>query len=250
MSPAVNGLVFVALYVVAGAAARAQAPPNVSSLRVSPATVAAAEVPAVERFAAALALENVPAGFVLGAHEATVGPVAALRPQDGARVPLPSALDRFLATHPGYVVGQSDWGLVIQPRSQTICHAALRTVVTGASIAEPAYAAFWKLARLVNPADTPNVPPGLVCGGGDCNSGLPPAHRVHVAVTLNGITLQDALSQVVAQAPGMVWVLRDRRRERDDPAVTPEAACQLGYFDRDLYLQTSYVFAKAPAGGQ
>lgn len=246
----VNTSAVVALGVAAGAMAYAQAPASVPSRRVSPLTIAAAELPQAERFAAALALEKVPAGFVFGANEPKGGPMRDPRSQEGVAVPLQRAVDRFLATHPGYTVGRSDWGVLIQPRAQTICDTALRTAVTGPAITDPVYVAFWKLALLVNPADTPSVPPGVVCGGGDCDSGLPPAHRLRVMVTLNGGTLQDAFSQLAAQAPGLVWTLRERRREPNEPAEMPDATCQLGYFDGDLYLQTSYVFAKTPARGR
>lgn len=210
----------------------------------------AAELPDAMHFAAALARDKVPAGFVFAAEESKAS-VSWKRPHDdGPTVPVQSAVDRFVARHPDYAVRRSEWGIVMEPRSATVCDAALRTLVTDAGIGDPAYVAFWKLARLVNPADTPTAPPGVVCGGGDCNPGVPPAHRARVALTLNGTNLQEALSQVVSQAPGLVWTLREKRRGRDEPAHVPEVSCQLGYFDGNLYVQTSYVFGKTPGSGR
>jgi hypothetical protein len=210
----------------------------------------AAELPDAVEFAAALALEKVPAGFVFAADEGRASGSRKRSQDDGPLVPVQSAVDRFLARHENYAVSRSEWGIVIEPRSGTVCGAALRTVVTDAAIGDPAYVAFWKLARLVNPADTPTAPPGVVCGGGECNSGVPQAHRARVALTLNGTSLQEALSQLVSQAPGLVWTLREKRRGRDEAVQVPEVSCQLGYFDGDLYVQTSYVLGKTPARGR
>jgi hypothetical protein len=49
---------------------------------------------------------------------------------------------------------------------------------------------------------------------------------------------------MVAQAPGLVWTLREERRRQD--AAVSESVCRFGYFDGGLYIQTSYVLAKAP----
>jgi hypothetical protein len=241
---AVNKHAFAALCFAAGTVSYAQVPASVSSLRVNPTTLVAAELPEAEHLAAALALEKVPAGFVFGAHERRINAKTRMRVQEGAPVTLTNVLDRFLAVHPDYSLGRSDWGLVIQPRSETTCSTALSRVLSDAVIAEPAYIAFWKLARMMNPADTPTAPPAVMCGGGDCNSGVPPAHRARVVVSLSGTTLQEALSQLVAQAPGLVWTLREKRRGRDEPVEVPEASCQFGYFDGDQYIQTSYILGK------
>lgn len=240
----------VALCFVVGTVRGAQLPASVSALRVNRTTMEAAELRDAVHFVAALAIEKVPAGFVFAADEGRASGSRKRSQDDGPAVPVQSAVDRFLARHPNYAVARSDWGLVIEPRSATVCVAALRTVVTDGGIGDPAYVAFWKLARLVNPTDTPTAPPGVVCGGGGCNSGVPQAHRARVALTFNDTSLQEALSQLVSQAPGLVWTLREERRGRDEPIQVPEVSCQLGYFDGDLYVQTSYVFGKTPAGGR
>ena len=208
--------------------------------------MAAADLPEAEQLAAALALEKVPAGFVFHPNEGRADKATQARIPDGPPVPVSHVVNRFLATHPAYAVGRSDWALVIQPKAHTMCGDALNSVLPDSIITEPAYVAFWKLAQAVNPADTPKAAPAVVCGGGNCNSAESPAHRARVAVTLRGTTLQEALSNLVAQSPGLVWTLREKRRGQQDPVAATEAVCQFGYFDGDQYVQTSYVFGKTP----
>jgi len=207
--------------------------------------LAAAELPDAERLAAVFAIEKVPAGFVFAANEGRANVLAPLPLQEGPPVVLKDVLDRFLAVHPDYSVGRSDWALVIQPRTRTTCSDVLSRVLPDAVLADAAYIAFWKLARMVNPADTPTAVPSVVCGG-DCNPGVPQAHNARVAVTLSGTSLQEALSQLVTQAPGLVWTMREKRQSQGASSAPPESMCHFGYFDGNQYIQTSYIFAKAP----
>ena len=56
-----------------------------------------------------------------------------------------------------------------------------------------------------------------------------------------GTTLEDGLSQTVFDAPGLVWVLRERWSE-----PTKEWTCRLDYFSDEYHVETSYVFASLP----
>jgi len=57
----------------------------------------------------------------------------------------------------------------------------------------------------------------------------------------NAMTLQDTLSQIASQAPGIVWIMNEERKESSDQSRI-ERTCRLGYFDGGLYIQTSYIF--------
>jgi len=227
----------------AASVAYAQVPARLSSLQVNRMALAAAEFPEAERLAAALAMEKIPAGFVFAPNERRADPAPPRITEFGATVGLADVLTKFLATHPDYRTVQSEWAVVIQPSTHTACTNGLKRLLPDTTISDPAYVAFWKLARLVNPADTPTAIPSVVCGG-NCNASAAPTYTLPVAVTLNRTSLQEALSQLVAQAPGLVWTVREERRSQD--AAVPETVCRFGYFDGGLYVQTSYVFGKAP----
>jgi hypothetical protein len=236
----------IALYAVLVCQVQAQSG-NPSSIEVSRAVLAAADSAGAEGLAAALAAAKIPAGFVLPTDDpkfdGTVGEVPL-----GPPVPMQDVIDRFLQRHPQYTLGRSAWAIVIRPRAETTCSSALARVLPNTSISDPVYVALWKLARLVNPAETPSVPPSVVCGGG-CDPNDQQAHSIPVLLTLNGMTLQEALSQLVTQVPGVVWLMRDERHELAPPE-TVEHVCKLSYFDGRHHIQTSYVFARSTGNGQ
>jgi hypothetical protein len=221
------------------ALAESQAPARLLSASVDGAVLTAADSDAAQ-FGAALAVAKVPAGFVLSPDDP--GPVApSVRfPSHAPPVSLDKVIERFLATHPGYELARSDWAIVVRPRSKDACVSATDSVVASASIADSAHVAFWKLARLVNPLETPTGPPGVVCGG-NCDESERSRDGLPVSVTLNDTTLGDALSQLVAQAPGLVWVLRQERRDVPGSGVS-EDVCRFSYFDGRNHVQTSYIF--------
>lgn len=232
-------LAILALCATAVSLAQAQPGPNVPATQVGQAVLTAAGSPGVEPLASALAIARIPAGFVALVDGPSTGALPASTSQ-GPPVTLQRAIDQFLQKHAEYTLSQSDWAVVIRPRGQTSCNAALEQVLPDTSISDPAYVAFWKLARIVNPSGTPTVPPSVVCGGG-CDASEQRHHESHVTLPLIGATLQEALAQLVSQAPGLVWVMRDERRQKQ-MLGTSERICRLSYFDAKHFIQTSYVF--------
>jgi hypothetical protein len=194
--------------------------------------------------AAALAVARIPAGFALPVDDPKEIRMPVRLPSPEPTVSVQQVIDRFLEKHPSYVLDHSDWAILIRPGARNTCSSALERVVANTPISDAAYVAFWKLARLVSPFDTPVAPPGVICGG-NCDASERPAHNDRVVLPLNGVTLQDALSQVVSQAPGLVWMMRDERRDLPASAGT-EYICRLGYFDGRNEVQTSYVVARSP----
>jgi hypothetical protein len=233
------------LWLCATAVPLAQRQPwsTVPATEVGQAVLTAAGTPGVEPMASALATARIPAGFVTSVDDQSVGTVTAGTASQGPPVALQEVIEQFLRKHSDYTLGRSDWALVIRPRAQTFCNAAVDRVLLDASISDPAYIAFWKLARIVNPSGTPTGPPSVLRGGGGrYDAGEQQHYDFHVALSLNRATLQEALSQIVSQVPGLVWVMRDERRKQQIVGTT-ERICRLSYFDAKDFLQTSYVFA-------
>jgi len=227
------GLVGLMSAMAETAAARRQV--QGGDLVVSSATAAAAESGDPVAFAAALAKERVPAGFVVSAQEQPSGAPA---PTPGERS-LNGALQTFLARRADYRAEQSTWALVVKPRKETVCDAALKRSLAPATFAVPAYEAFWRIAIASNPSGAPSAPPGVVCGGGNCDQSRRPSHLTTVSLSLSGTTLEDGLSQTVYGAPGLVWLLREQWSDQ-----RKEWTCGLEYFSDEYHVATSYVLAR------
>jgi hypothetical protein len=208
---------------------------------VAAGTVVAAEAPDPLRFAAALAREGIPAGFVVTLPDSAEDRSSIEADHPGSPALLNDAVQRFISTHRGYTIRDSDWALIIRPRGPTVCDSALQRSLAGAVITGPAYEILWRLALFTNPKRVPSAPPAVVCGG-NCDPASQAHHQVNVTIPLGGVRLEEALSQVVQQAPGLVWVLRETWSEPHR-----EWACGLGYFDGDHHVATSYILASGPA---
>jgi hypothetical protein len=153
---------------------------------------------------------------------------------------LSDAVQVFVNRHPEYTTRSSGSALLIRPRERTVCDAALQRPLAGSVMTAPAYEMFWRLARSVNPSRVPAAPPTVVCGG-NCGPAFDRNHLVNVTMSFGGERLEGALSQLVAQAPGLVWVLRESWLDQRS-----EWACDLMYFDGASQIGTSYVLASAP----
>ena len=217
---------------------------TIPSTQVDHGVFVAAGAPGVGAFASALASASIPAGFVVSSEE-SVRPGTAGASQDASQVSVRMAVDHFLRKHTDYAIARSDWALVVRPRAQTVCDAVLGRLLPDATISDPAYVALWRLARTVNPDGTPAAAPSVVCGSG-CDA-AEQHHDSHVTLTLSRSSLQEALSQVVSQAPGLVWVLRDERRAGQTGGAAVRI-CRLSYFDGNRSIATSYVFASVSEG--
>ena len=81
----------------------------------------------------------------------------------------------------------------------------------------------------------------------DCDAGEQPAHNDRVVLSPNSVTLQEALSQVVSQAPGLVWMMREERHDLPASAGI-EYLCRLGYFDgrNEAVIGPDYATEAAP----
>jgi hypothetical protein len=208
---------------------------------VAAGTVVAADAPDPLRFAAALAKDGVPAGFVVALPDPSEDLSSIEADDPGSPGSLNDAVQRFISTHRGYTIRDSDRALIIRPRGPTVCDSALQRSLAGEVITAPAYEIFWRLALITNPNRVPSAPPSVVCGG-NCDSASTAHHQVNVTIPLVGVSLEEALSQVVQQAPGLVWVLRETWSEPHR-----EWACGLAYFDGEHHVATSYILASGPA---
>jgi hypothetical protein len=222
-------------------ALHAQTSGHLGDRKVSAESAAAAEARDPLRFAAALAMDGVPAGFVVGA-----GPrqdwLPSNAPEAAAPTTLSHALERFLRNHPDYILLDDALGaVVVRPRQSTICESALRHTLNGSPMIGPAYEVFWRLARLSNPSEVPAAPTGVVCGG-NCDAGDPVNNRTMVTLAPSGMLLQEALSRTVNQAGGLVWVLQEQVSESN------LRTCHFSYFDGKHHMSTSYVLARGRAG--
>jgi hypothetical protein len=201
-------------------------------------TVAAAEAVDVVGFARALAREGVPAGFVVSADDGVSESTPDSAPSDTPRS-LAQAIRRFEGRHADYTSGQRGSAVIVRPQKRTVCDDALVRALPSGPVSVPVYEAFWRLARMVNPGRVPAAPPSVLCNG-RCDPNEPAHYTQKVTLRLSGGTLEDALTQMVQQVPGIVWVLRESWSES-----TFEWTCGLTYFDGAHELTTSYVFASS-----
>lgn len=212
---------------------------NLRARDVTARTVAAAIKPDPLAFAAALAFERVPAGFIITGENGRSDQAAANGQYSEAPVSLGRAVELFTKTHSAYtVVNQSPWALVVRPKERTLCDMPLRRWIRAPAISGSALEAFWRFSLLVSPETIPQVPPGLVCGGGDC-SDRELSSRLRVTIPAGASTLQEGLSQIADQA-GLVWVLQEVVS-----SVTGEHTCRFSYFDGDSRMETGYILAKS-----
>jgi hypothetical protein len=235
-------IVILWLTAVAGLFAQTAPPMKIAATEMDSSALVAAAAPGIGPFASALATANVPAGFVVRLDDQTSEGPSSRMPISGSRVSVGKAVERFVESHGGYAVRQSDWALVLRPTALTVCDAVLDQRLPDVRISDPAYVALWRLARIVNPNETPAAPPAVVCGGA-CDA-AEQHYDSQITLDLNKATLQEALSQLVSQAPGLVWVLRDQRPPARS-AGPADRICRLSYLDATRSIETSYVFARA-----
>lgn len=224
---------------VLAASVAAQQNLNLPAREVTARTAAAAAKPDPLAFAAALASERIPAGFVIVGESTPSYDSAAISQYSMAPVSLTRAVDFFLKMHPGFTLeDQSAWALVLRSKERSSCDAPLRRSFRAPAISGSGLEAFWRLALLVSPDTIPQAPPGIVCGGGEC-SDLEPKTGLPVTIPPGELTLQDGLSQTAGQA-GLVWLLQE--------VVSPqtgERSCRFSYFAGDSRMETGYVLGRS-----
>jgi hypothetical protein len=99
----------------------------------------------------------------------------------------------------------------------------------------PVYAIGFYLLRAGNPK-LPDVPPGIVSGGGD---EVPSALMAQVSLYYQRLTLHEALDEIVRQVPGLVWGLVE-----DADRTDGQPTCRLTWFTAGGTSFGSYDFLR------
>lgn len=187
-----------------------------------------------EQLAHALAMLGVPAGFILGkAHEGGEAvPLNLSAPLGTHR--LSDALASFRAGHPDYRVDDDDGGLFIAPVTSACAQSLQRTV--DVQQAGRLNEVLFAVARTVD-ASLPDVPAGLVIGGGS----PPPAEmrllRRPVNLVAKQAVLRSVLMDLSRQVRGVVWGIRE---DAGNDAAPP--SCIVTLMTANVTLNTSYDF--------
>lgn len=188
-------------------------------------------------FARQLAAARIPAGFVVRRSEIFATGRRTPRTAQGqtrSRT-LGEVMTAFEERHPDYRGVEAHGGLLVGPRTNSPCMVALEQPVFGIRFKGPAYAAFFELARRIR-TDLPDVPPGLVSGGGSGRG-----HEIlkaNIVLDISRASVGEVLFEIVRQAPGLVWAAV----EESDKNRTGTRCMMLWYFDGGTAF-TSYDIA-------
>jgi hypothetical protein len=224
------GIVLVSL----AAVLHAQRSPLQLGQRVPDFVVAAAERPgSPDSFVRALAHLSIPVVAVIGSQPSIGREVTLGSDKRSGDRSLSWALNRFEKRHLPYSVSSADGVVVVMP-VRLGCRAVLDRVITLRSRG-PAFKVIFDLARSLDPS-LPDIPPGIVQGGG-ADVG-PSVFERSLEVNLSGRTVLDAMTELAARSPGLVWAVRETS---SDPGKMGAATkCTLTLLAGTHTLWTSY----------
>lgn len=198
----------------------------ISARPITESVVRAAASSRLLTFAAALAENEVPAGFVLA-----LSTRPNIDPRDkviSSTVPnrvLPNAVAAFETAHPEYQVQEHNDVLLVEPREQAHCRAAVGRRVEGLRLRGTLHRALNDAFLKINP-NHPTTPPGILGG---------PAPWPEIDVTFSGGSVADLLSAISKAVPGFVWVVREVASQ-----TASDRACHFEYFYHQGRLATGW----------
>lgn len=174
-----------------------------------------------ETFAQALVGTGIRASMILRSEEATIRRDSA-RPADG------NPLQIFVARYPEFRRVERNGVTALETTSQTQCVAAARAPVLQFSFSGSVYAALFQLVRHVNRDSREMLPPGYI--------GEDDAYRTSVNLSVLNTTFAETLDEIVAQAPGVGWAIKDSPSRPD----TAARVCLVELFTSTSWLRTSW----------
>jgi hypothetical protein len=198
-----------------------------------PLQVAAREGTVLE-FASAVARQLTPVGVVLLERDAQARPTSRTQADEQEFVDASRDIDAassvLEARHPAYRVERTDRGAVlIAPRTEGWCTSFIRRERRSLTATGAAFEVLNRVYLAWSSESESGLPPGLV-GSGRAD---PSRYQAPVAIQLVNATLEEALSAIVEQVPGLGWIVRETRVQvpTSDGRKVPRLACNLAQFD-------------------
>jgi hypothetical protein len=205
-------------------------------------TFAAAKSGTAEQFAAALAKAKMPVGVVLLEKDVKSKPNSVNTAGEATIITADSTVSVFEARYSEYRVERTAQSIVIAPRKGGWCTAPLRSQRKSLTASGEAFEVLYRIVRTWTDDQTPYIPPGIVGSLGE----RPDTYRVRVAINVVNGSLEDALNEVVVQAPGLGWAVREVSHSSGNAkgAGNKDArGCNLALFDGAGWLETSWTLA-------
>lgn len=208
----------------------------------TPQAFAAAKHGSVEQFASSFAQAKTPVGVVLLQQDFRAK-TTQLTLEDQPKVLTPEAtIGAFEARHSEYRIERTGAGVVIAPRTAGWCSRPLRSHLKSLSTSGEAFEVLYRVFRTWSDDQGPYVPPGIV-GREDRR---PDTYRLPVTVDLINSSLENALNEVVRQAPGLGWAVREvtlasseQGTSNSRPKTIP--GCNVALLDGVGWLETSWT---------
>ena len=217
----------------------------------------------LEQFAQAVVAAGTPVRVVITAEEGARSP--SWVPSPAAEESAPSdtaALERsraeFEARHPRYTTDLADGILHVGTRDGSPCQRGLERRLERVSVSGQAFAVVYDLVRIANKDTSPYVPQSLVGSfinrdrATERRSPFDP-YKAQVSLNLVDVSIGQALDELIRQAPGLGWAVRERVRERTSPQAAPSEEgggprCNVELFASDSWMDSSHYIAPVMDG--